>query len=108
MNVLFRPQFWLDLEDGVAYLTEKASRETAKHWHDEVMATVARVEKQPDIGRARRDLKPAGIRSLVLRRCSRYLLFYGWEAYAVEVLRIKHGMMDLPSLFRSENRPPAE
>lgn len=71
MSALFRPQFWLDLEDGVAYLRGKASAEIAKRWHDEVMATVARVEKQPDVGRPRSALKPPGIRSLVLRRFPR-------------------------------------
>jgi plasmid stabilization system protein ParE len=108
VNAVFRPQFWRDLEDGVAYLNEKASFETAKRWHEEVMANVARVERQPDVGRPRRDLKPPGIRSLVLRRFPRYLLFYRWEADTVEILRIKHGMMNLPSLFRSEDPSPAK
>jgi len=45
---------------------------------------------------------------LVMRRFPRYLLFYGWDADIVEILSIKHGMMDLPSLFKSENPSPAE
>ncbi len=107
MSAVFRPQFWLDLEDGVAYLTAKASTETAKRWHAEVMGSVARVEQQPDLGRPRRDLKPPGIRSLILRRFPRYLLFYRWDGEIVEILRVKHGMMDLPLLFRLEDPPPA-
>ena len=47
MNVIYRPQFWLDLEGGVAYLAEEASPEIAAQWHQEVMATVRRVENQP-------------------------------------------------------------
>ena len=47
MNAVFRPQFWRDLEDGVAYLNVKASFETTRRWHEEVMANVARVERQP-------------------------------------------------------------
>ena len=66
------------------------------------MVTVRRVEKLPDVGRLRRDLKPPGIRSLVLRRYPRYVLFYLWQEDAVEILRIKHGMMDLPKLFGGE------
>ena len=65
------------------------------------MAAVARVENQPDLGRLRRDLRPTGIRSLVLRRFPRYVLFYRWESDTGEILRIKHGMMALPTLFRS-------
>lgn len=64
------------------------------------MATVGRVQKQPDLGRIRHDLKPDGIRSLIIRRYRRYLLFYVWQNDTIEVLRIKHGMMDIPKLFR--------
>jgi plasmid stabilization system protein ParE len=99
VSVVYRPQFWLDLEAGVAYLAEKASPEIASRWHEEVMATVRRVENQPGLGRLRRDLTPPGIRSLIVRRYPRYLLFYGWHAGVIEILRIKHGAMDLPPLF---------
>lgn len=105
MKTVFRPQFWLDLAAGVAYLAEKASPETAGRWHAEVMAVVNRLEQWPDLGRLRRDLNPPDIRSLVLPRYPRYLLFYRYSDDTVEVLRIKHGMMDLPRLF-SENKPP--
>lgn len=99
MSTIFRPQFWIDLEDGVAYLAWKASPEVARHWHTEVMTMVRRVEEFPDLGRLRRDLKPPDIRTLVLRRYPRYLLFYRWSGDTIEILRIKHGMMDLPALF---------
>jgi toxin ParE1/3/4 len=100
VKTLFRPQFWIDLEEGVSYLAEKASPEIAQRWHAEVLATVTRMEQQPGLGRLRTDLKPSDIRSLVLRRYPRYLLFYRWSEDTLEVLRIKHGMMDLPRLFR--------
>ena len=99
MKILFRPQFWFDLEEGVAYLAENASSDIASSWHDEVMATVKKIECQPDLGRIRLDLRPDGIRSLVLRRYPRYLLFYRLDGNTIEVLRIKHGMMNLPPLF---------
>jgi len=99
VNVIYRPQFWIELEAGVSYLAEKASPEAASRWHEEVRATVRRVENQPDLGRLRRDLIPPGIRSLIVRHYSRYLLFYTWHGDTIEILRIKHGMMDLPRLF---------
>ncbi|HEY0552347.1 MAG TPA: type II toxin-antitoxin system RelE/ParE family toxin [Verrucomicrobiae bacterium] len=102
MKIVFRPQFWIDVEEGVAYLAEKASPETARAWHAEVMSTVRRVEKLPDLGRPRHDLEPSGIRSLLLRRYPRYLLFYLRREDSVEFLRVKHGMMDLPALFGEE------
>ena len=58
MNVIYRPQFWIDVEAGVSYLAEKASPEAASRWHEEVRATVRRVENQPDLGRLHRDLAP--------------------------------------------------
>jgi plasmid stabilization system protein ParE len=76
VNLIYRPRFWFDLEDGVAYLKHEASIEVAIRWHAEVMATVGRVLKQPDLGRIRHELKPDGIRTLVIRRYPRYLLFY--------------------------------
>jgi toxin ParE1/3/4 len=106
VNVRYRPQCWLDLEAGVSYLAEEASPEVASQWHEEVLATVRRVENQPDLGKLRRDLAPPGIRSLIVRRYPRYLLFYRWHEDTIEVLRIKHGMMDLPRLFGG--KPPAE
>jgi toxin ParE1/3/4 len=99
VNVLYRPQFWLDLEAGVAYLAAEASPETASRWLEKILATVRRVENQPDLGRLRRDLSPPGIRSLIVRRYPRYLLFYLWHEDTIEILRIKHGMTDLPRLF---------
>ena len=101
MKTIFRPQFWIDLEEGVTYLAEKASPEIAHLWHAEVMRTVERVARQPDLGRLRRDFTLPGIRRLVLHRFPRYLLFYQSEpgADVLEILRVKHGMMDLPALF---------
>ncbi len=99
MNTIYRPQFWADLEAGVAYLAEHASAEIGIRWHQEVMRLVASLDKQPYLGRLRNDLKPPGIRSLVLQRFPRYLLFYRVEGETLEVLRVKHGMMNLPALF---------
>ena len=69
MRLIFRPQFWIDLEDGVVYLAERASPEIASRWHDEVMAQVKQVESRPDLGRLRRDLVPPGIRSVITAIC---------------------------------------
>ena len=99
MKIIFRPRFWIDLEEGVAYLAKNASPEIARSWHGEILAAVNRLEKQPDLDRPRHDLNPPDIRSLNIRRYPRYLLFYRWSDETLEVLRIKHGMMDLPQLF---------
>jgi addiction module RelE/StbE family toxin len=102
VKTVYRPQFWADVEDGVTYLADNASPEIATRWHEAVMQTVANLEQHPLLGRLRQDLKPPGIRSLVLRPFPRYLLFYRVEGDALEILRVKHGMMNLPALFGGE------
>ena len=41
----------------------------------------------------------AGIRTLNLRKYPKYLVFYRLENGVIELLRIRHGMMNLPELF---------
>ena len=53
MKIIYRPRFWIDLEEGVAYLAKNASPEIAQSWHGEILAAVNRLEKQPDLGRHR-------------------------------------------------------
>jgi len=47
----------------------------------------------------RNDLPEAGIRTLNLRKYPNYLVFYRLEKGAIELLRIRHGMLNLPELF---------
>ena len=58
MSQAFRPQFWIDLEEGVAYLTPRSSEATARRWHSAVMETVQLLTRQPGLGHPRHDLKP--------------------------------------------------
>lgn len=71
------------------------------------MATVRGVEGMPDLGRVSRDSDPLGIRSLLLRRHPRYLLFYGWFGDTIEILRGKRGVMDFLRLFPGGRLKPA-
>jgi len=104
MRQAFRPQFWIDVEDGVAYVTRRSSAATARRWHSAVMETVQLLTRQPGFGHPRRDSKPTGLRSFRVRRFPRYLVFYIPGEDTVEFLRVKHGMMNLPALFQ----PPEE
>ena len=100
MKALFRPQFWIDLEEGVAYLAANASVQTAKAWHDNVFTTVRLISVHPGIGRTRKDLEPEGIRCLRLAKFAKYLIFYRVTDAGLEFLRARHGMMNLPILFK--------
>ena len=102
MTAVYRPQFWIDVEDGVAYLAERAPSGTVARWHAAVMRACARIERRPDIGRPRHDLPWPDMRSLPVERFVRYLVFYRWSGNTLEILRVKHGMMELPELFLTE------
>jgi len=53
----------------------------------------------PEIGRLRLDLPMEGIRTLNLRKYPNYLVFYRLEKNTIDILRVRHGMMNLVELF---------
>jgi plasmid stabilization system protein ParE len=61
------------------------------------------------IGRLRHDLPEAGIRTLNVRKYPSYLVFCRPEKGTIELLCVRHGMMNLPELFSEscrERAPP--
>ena len=91
-----RPRFLLDLAEELNWLKNKAGIEVAERWYDALIATVQFIEKNPFVGRERKDLSPAGIRSWRVRKFPRWLIFYrvtGTEE--VVFYRIRSGTMNL-------------
>ena len=77
MKLRFRPEAWLDIEEAVRYLNEKAGAETAVDFYRLARETLKDLSRQPGLGRPRRDLKPAGIRSSrVAPPFEAWLIFY--------------------------------
>jgi plasmid stabilization system protein ParE len=58
-----RPRFLLDLAEELIWLNEKAGAEAAERWYDALLPTTEFIRKNPLMGRGRKDLSPAGIRS---------------------------------------------
>ena len=71
-----RPRFLLNLAEELYWLKEKVGAEVAERWYDALVATVQFIEKNPFVGRERKDLSPAGIRSWRVRGFPRWLIFY--------------------------------
>jgi plasmid stabilization system protein ParE len=71
-----RPRFLLDLAEELIWLRDKAGADVAERWYDALLATVQFIEKNPFVGRERKDLSPAGIRSWRVRGFPRWLIFY--------------------------------
>ena|GEM_PF-482067 len=101
MRVVYRPEFWNDVEETMVYLAREASEKLALRWQDAALKGVNKVIKNPGRGHLRRDLKPEGVRSLSITPFSKHLIFYRWdpEKKEIEFYRIRHGAMNLPPLF---------
>jgi len=102
MKVRIRPEAWLDIEEAIRYLNEEDGAETAVRFYRRVRQTFKELSRQPGLGRPRRDLKPPGVRSWrVANPFQNWLVFYQITEPGLEILRVKHGAMDLPALFKS-------
>ena len=96
MNAAKRPRFLLDLAEELAWLNDKAGAEVAERWYDGLVATVQFIGKNPFVGRERKDLSPAGIRSWRVRGFPRWLIFYAVNSKKeVAFYRVRSGTMNL-------------
>jgi hypothetical protein len=77
VSVYKRPRFLLDLAEELISLKDHAGAEVAEQWYDALIETLQFIEKNPHVGRERKDLKPAGIRSWRMRGFPRWRVFYG-------------------------------
>jgi plasmid stabilization system protein ParE len=96
----YRPQFIADVEEGADHLTEEAGEKIAAEWLAALKERLRLIARFPEVGRIRRD--QPNIRTINLRKFTKFLVFYRVEKGAVELLRVKHGMMHLPGLFAEE------
>ncbi len=99
MKLVYRRLFFADVTECADYLATEAGETIAAAWYEALKKAVHQIHKTPEIGRLRQDLPMAGIRTLNLRKYPRYLVFYRLENGKIELLRVRHGMMNLPELF---------
>jgi len=71
-----------------------------RYW-EQAQETFAALARQPFLGRPRPDLNPRGLRSWRVNGFENWLIFYN-IGEAVEIFRVRHGMMDLPKIFQQE------
>ena len=91
-----RPQFLLDLSEELTWLKEKTGAEVAERWYEALIATIEFIETNPLVGRERKDLSPAGIRSWRVRGFPRWLIFYAVTLKKEVVFyRVRSGTMNL-------------
>jgi plasmid stabilization system protein ParE len=91
-----RPRFLLDLAEELTWLRDKAGADVAERWYQALLVTLQFIEKNPFVGRERKDLCPAGIRSWRVRGFTRWLIFYAITAKKKVVFyRVRSGTMNL-------------
>jgi plasmid stabilization system protein ParE len=91
-----RRRFLLDVAEELTWRNDKAGAEVAERWYDALLATIRFIERNPFIGRDRKDLSPAAIRSWRLNEFPRWLIFYAVNRKKEIVLyRVRSGTMNL-------------
>ena len=96
MNVTRRPRFLLDLAEELTWLNDKAGAEVAERWFDALLVTLQFIEKNPLVGRERKDLSPASVRTWRVRGFPRWLIFYAVTSQREIVFyRVRSGTMNL-------------
>jgi plasmid stabilization system protein ParE len=96
VNAAKRPRFLLDLAEELYWLKDKAGADVAERWYAALLVTIQFIEKNPLVGRERKDLTPTGIRSWRVRGFPRWLIFYAIIGKKEIVFyRVRSGTMNL-------------
>jgi plasmid stabilization system protein ParE len=99
MRAVRRPRFLLDLAEELTWLRDHAGADVAERWFDALIATIHFIEKNPYVGRERKDLKPDGIRSWRVHDFPRWLIFFAVTSQKEIVFyRLRSGTMNLAAL----------
>jgi toxin ParE1/3/4 len=99
MKYIVRPKAWLDIEESMTWLWARAGDEIAIRFWQGTQETFVALARQPGQGSPRVDLKPVGLRSWRVNGFEKWLVFYISSETEVEIIRVRHGMMNLPEIF---------
>jgi plasmid stabilization system protein ParE len=100
MKVVFSSVFEADFAELAGYFQANAGPIVSRRFENEICRLVTLLQKHPELGRLRGDLKPAGIRSFGVTEFRNYLLFYQIKGDDLIFLRVIFGGMDLPKILR--------
>ena len=95
MTLYTRPAFYRDVAREQLRLLARAGADVAEAWYVALVQTIDFLQRQPLVGRERKDLKHPGIRSWRVQRFKRWLIFYGVREDALILHRVIYGTMDL-------------
>jgi len=98
-RLVFSSVFEADFAEITAQLAAVSSPEVSLRWEQAVIRLTELLQKFPELGRVRRDLRGPGIRTFVVKEFPNFLLFYRTTATEIIFLRVRYGGMDLPKMF---------
>lgn len=97
---MYSSVFEADFAELIGYFHETGGAAVSQRFEEALIRLVEMLLKNPELGRIRRDLRPAGTRSFVIHQFRNYVLFYRLVGTDLVLLRVRFGGMDLPALFR--------
>ena len=98
MNYRIAPEAQQDIADIWHFIAQDGVV-TADQVIDVIKSQFHQIAQQPELGRAREDLVP-GLRSVVVRRYRRYLVFYKQCPDEVKIVPVLDGSRDLKQVFK--------
>src|ERR1043165_6477555 len=101
-RMVFSSVFEADFAEITAQLAAEASLGVSIRWENAVIRLVGLLRKHPELGRVRRDLHSAGIRTIGVKEFPNFLVFYRTTADEIIFLRVRFGGMDLTKMFPEE------
>ena len=101
-RMVFNSVFEADFAEITAQLAAEAAPEVSLRWEKALIRLVRLLQKFPELGRVRRDLHPAGIRTFGVKEFPNFLVFYRINANEIIFLRVRYGGMDLTKMFAEE------
>jgi len=99
MKLVFSSIFEADFAEIIVSLSDVGDGDLSRRFEKETYHLIELLQKFPQLGRLRRDLKPEGLRSIRVRGFKKYLLFYQAKGEELILWRLRHGGMNLPTLF---------
>jgi toxin ParE1/3/4 len=98
MNYLVKARARLDLKSHWRYIARE-NLTAADRLLQAAEETFKSIAEDPGIGSQRNFRKLVGIRSRTVTGFKNYLIFYRTQGEVVVVVRVLHGMRDLPKFF---------
>ena len=106
MNYIIKARVRLDLKKHWRYIA-RDNVDAADRLLNAAEETFAFIAVNPELGSQRSFRKLVGVRSRAIAGFGNYLVFYQLRGDQVVILRLLHGMRDLPRFFSPRRLPPS-